>query len=137
MVNADVVRQKISRARVWLKDAAAVFGGSRTRYRKATKQRDLAMFYLFLAIQECIDLAAHWVADAGYGSPDDASTSFDLLAERGAIAEELATAMRAAIGLRNRIAHGYATVDYERVFDEAKTGLRALTQFLAPVANEA
>jgi uncharacterized protein YutE (UPF0331/DUF86 family) len=29
------------------------------------KGRDLSLFYLFLAIQGCIDLAAHWVSDEG------------------------------------------------------------------------
>lgn len=29
------------------------------------ESRDLATFYLFLAMQATIDLAAHWVADAG------------------------------------------------------------------------
>ena len=35
--------------------------------------RDLALFYLFFAIQECVDLAAHWVADEGWMTPDDAA----------------------------------------------------------------
>ena len=30
-----------------------------------------------LAIQACIDLAAHRVADGGWGEPDDAGSAFD------------------------------------------------------------
>ena len=52
--------------------------------------RDLALFYLFLAIQECIDLAAHWVADGGWPPPDDAGSTFDVLADRGVIARPVA-----------------------------------------------
>lgn len=75
------------------------------------KSRDLSLFYLFLAIQECIDLAAHWVADEGWGEPDDAGSAFDVLADRKVIDRDAATASRAAAGLRNRIAHGYALLD--------------------------
>jgi uncharacterized protein YutE (UPF0331/DUF86 family) len=103
----------------------------------ATKDRDLAIFYLFLAIQECIDLAAHWVADASWGAPDDAGATFDVLAERGAIDRGLADTLRAAAGLRNRIAHGYAMLDYPRVQTEALAGIPALRRFLDAVAREA
>jgi uncharacterized protein YutE (UPF0331/DUF86 family) len=97
----------------------------------------LSLFYLFLAIQECIDLAAHWVADEGWGEPDDAGSAFDVLAERGAIDRETATALRAAAGLRNRIAHGYALLDHARVHGEAQSGIRALRNFLVVITEAA
>ena len=98
------------------------------------KQADL---YLFLAIQKCIDLAAHWVADAGWGEPDDAGSAFDVLADRAVIDRETATSLRAAAGLRNRIAHGYALLDYGRVHDEAQTGIPALRRFLLAITEAA
>ncbi len=100
------------------------------------KDRDLAIFYLFLAIQECIDLAAHWVADSSWGVPDEAGATFDVLAEREAIDRELANTLCAAVGLRNRIAHGYAMLDYRRVQAEALAGLPALRRFLDAVSTE-
>jgi uncharacterized protein YutE (UPF0331/DUF86 family) len=103
----------------------------------ATKDRDLAMFYVFLAIQECIDLSAHWVADAGWGAPEDAGSTFDVLADRGAIDRQLAGSLRLAAGLRNRIAHGYAMLDYRRVQVESQAGIPVLRQFLTAVALEA
>jgi len=41
-----------------------------------------------------------------------------LLADRGAITQRVADAMRAATGLRNRIAHGYVRVEHRRIYDE-------------------
>ena len=95
------------------------------------------MFYLFLAIQECIDLAAHWVADAGWEPPDDAGSTFDVLADRGPIDRTVADTLRLASGLRNRIAHGYAMLDYRRVQAEAHVGIPALRAFLDLVARHA
>ena len=88
-------------------------------------------------LQECIDLAAHWVADAGWGVPDDAGSTFDVLAGRGVIDRAIADRLREGVGLRNRIAHGYALLDYHRVRSEALIGMPAMRAFLAAVGREA
>jgi uncharacterized protein YutE (UPF0331/DUF86 family) len=137
VVRPDVVAAKVGRARSWLNDAEALFARGREEFRADVRGRDLALFYLFLAAQECIDLAAHWVADEGWGEPDDAGSAFDLLADRGAISREAATALRGATGLRNRIAHGYALLDYDRVHLEARQGIPAIRAFLVTVATSA
>lgn len=137
VVRRDVVAAKVGRARAWLNDASTALERPPADFIADPKARDLSLFYLFLAIQECIDLAAHWVADEGWGEPDDAGSAFDVLADRGAIDRETATALRAAAGLRNRIAHGYALLDYDRVHREAGTGLPSLRVFLASIAAAA
>jgi uncharacterized protein YutE (UPF0331/DUF86 family) len=137
MVRRDVAGAWVARASAWLDDAARAFELPVGEFVAATKDRDLALFYLFLAIQECIDLAAHWVADAGWDPADDAASTFDVLAGRGAISRDQAETLRRATGLRNRIAHGYAQVDYPRVRAEALDGLPALRAFLLAVVREA
>ena len=137
MVRRDVAGARIARATAWLHDAEDLFGRDAGAFLAAIKDRDLAVFYLFLALQECIDLAAHWVADAGWGVPDDAGSTFDMLANRGAIDRALATELREGVGLRNRIAHGYALLDYTRVRSEALSGIPGLRSFLAAVGREA
>lgn len=67
MVRRDVAGDRVARATSWLTDASTIFDQSEEIYLAGIKDRDLAIFYLFLAIQECVDLAAHWVADAGLG----------------------------------------------------------------------
>jgi uncharacterized protein YutE (UPF0331/DUF86 family) len=137
VVRREVVASKVGRARAWLNDAAPPLLGPQDAYLADPQRRDVALFYLFLAIQECIDLAAHWVADAGWSQPDDAPSAFDVLAERGVIERETATALRAAAGLRNRIAHGYAMLDYARVHREAQNGIPALRAFLVAITTAA
>jgi uncharacterized protein YutE (UPF0331/DUF86 family) len=137
VVQRDIVASKAGRARAWLNDAESAFARSPDEFRADVKGRDLALFYLFLATQECIDLAAHWVADEGWGEPDDAGSAFDILADRGVITRESATALRGATGLRNRIAHGYALLDYDRVHREAREGIPSIRAFLAAIATGA
>jgi len=100
-------------------------------------KRDLACFYLLLAIQECIDLAAHWVSDADWGPPEDVGGVFDILAEHAVISGELAAKLRGATGLRNRIAHGYSALDPDRIWAEYPEGSVALREFLGVVAASA
>ncbi|MFL6203174.1 MAG: type VII toxin-antitoxin system HepT family RNase toxin [Thermoanaerobaculia bacterium] len=137
MVNVDVASRKVARASAWLNDAEEILSRPTDEFLADVKSRDLATFYLFLTVQECIDLAAHWVSDAGWDVPDDAGGSFDLLAEHGAMDRELAMVLRGAVGLRNRIAHGYGSVDHERIHQEYRGGVVALRRFLALVSSEA
>jgi uncharacterized protein YutE (UPF0331/DUF86 family) len=120
-----------------LADAERTFAHPLEQFVAAARDRDLALFYLFLAIQECMDLAAHWVSDAGWHPPDEAAGAFDILATRGAVPPPLADGMRRAVGLRNRIADGYALLDYQRVHREAAHGIPAIREFLGFVAREA
>jgi uncharacterized protein YutE (UPF0331/DUF86 family) len=137
MVRREVASARIARATAWLQDAEDIFSRDGATFVAAVKDRDLAIFYLFLALQESIDLAAHWVADAGWGAPDDAGSTFDVLADRGAIERPLADRLREGVGLRNRIAHGYALLDYARVQSEAMQGIPAMRTFLSAVGREA
>jgi len=134
MVRADVAQKKIARAAAWLDKANATYARPVDELRVDEAGRDLAAFYLFLAIQEAIDLAAHWVADAGWTPPDDVGSTFDVLAAHGAIDPPLSVEMRDTVRVRNRIAHGYASVDHERIHAEAPAGIATLRRFLAAVA---
>ena len=137
MVRADVTAKKIARASAWLDDASRTYARPRDELRTDAAARDLAAFYLFLAIQEAIDLAAHWLADAGWTPPDDVGSTFDVLAAHGAIDRSTADAMRAIVRVRNRIAHGYASVDHDRIHGEAPAGIATLRRFLAIVSAAA
>ena len=75
------------------------------------------------------DAAAFVAADAG--------STFDVLADRGAIERVLADQLREGVGLRNRITHGYALLDYTRVQSEAMRGIPAMRTFLGAVGREA
>jgi uncharacterized protein YutE (UPF0331/DUF86 family) len=137
VVHRDVVAAKVGRARGWLTDCAPAFGEPVDVFLSDKAHRDLALFYLFLAIQECIDIAAHWVADEGWGGADEAGSAFYVLADHHVITRDAATTLRSAVGLRNRIAHGYAMLEYERIHSEAQKGIPALRFFLSAVADAA
>lgn len=137
MVRRDVAGARVARAVAWIDDAERTLSLPLDELAADVRARDLALFYLFLAIQECIDLAAHWVVDAGWMAPDDAGSTFDVLADNGVFDRQTADALRKAADLRNRIAHGYAMVDPARVQAESRQGIPALRRFLDLVARAA
>lgn len=137
MVQRDVVAQKVASAHARLEAAEPIFARPREEFLAVEKDRDVAMFYLFLAIQDCIDLAAHWVVDEDWGPPEDAGGAFDVLRDKGILDAEHAAALRAATGLRNRIGHGYGMVDPGRTHDEYPEGVTAVRRFLSIAAANA
>jgi uncharacterized protein YutE (UPF0331/DUF86 family) len=137
VVRPEVASAKIERATTRLTDAERLLDRQLQEFSGDVPGRDLAAFYLFLAAQECIDLAAHWIADEGWPAPRDVGSLFDSLADRGAIPPSLADELRGVVRVRNRIAHGYASVDHERLHAEAPSGIRAMRRFLLAVSAAA
>ena len=137
MVKPEVVRRKISEAASRLEKAEKLLSQPPEEFLSNDDQQDLASFHLLLAIQECIDLAAHWLSDEGWDLPAQTSSLFDVLASRKAIDRDLAKGLGKAVSLRNRIAHGYSSVDHERIQNEYQTGVADLRRFLAAVASAA
>jgi len=137
VVKAEVAAHKIARTHVRLDQAEELVSRPVEEFVRDVRGRDLTSFYLQLAIQEVIDLAAHWVADASWEPPEDAGSTFDVLADHGAIDRDLAASLRAAVGLRNRIAHDYAGVDHARLHAEFRAGVGPLRRFLVAVARMA
>jgi hypothetical protein len=70
------------------------------------------------------------IFDPGWRGRGAESTGARASSATRVIDRETATSLRAAVGLRNGIAHGYALLDYARVHQEAQTGIPALRRFL-------
>ncbi len=86
-------------------------------------------------VQEAVDIAFHIATDDGVGVPASNAEAFELLARHGVIDAELAGLMIQAAGLRNRLAHGYASVDIARLWSELPAGLDAFDRFAVGVAG--
>jgi uncharacterized protein YutE (UPF0331/DUF86 family) len=97
--------------------------------------RDALALAFLVALQEAIDIAYHIVADEGWGIPDSHRAAFDTLAAHGVLTDHLANELSLAASMRNRIAHGYASVDHQRLWRELPDGIRALEAFTAAVAR--
>jgi uncharacterized protein YutE (UPF0331/DUF86 family) len=88
---------------------------------------------LQLAIQAALDVASHVVSDERIGEPRTNRDLFDLLAQNGWIATDLADALGRMAGFRNILVHGYAEVDPSIVRDVVENRLGDLEAFASVV----
>lgn len=123
-----ILREHISRVRRRRPDDVETFRGD-------TDLQDAMALSLLVAIQEALDIAMHVCADEGWGIPSSYAESFELLARNGLIDAALAGELGRVTAVRNRIAHGYATVDVDRIHAEVPAGLAALDRFSAAIAG--
>lgn len=94
-------------------------------------------FPLQQAIQVCIDLAAHLVAESAGHRPDTLAELFVVLADRDVVDRELATRLGAMARFRNLLVHEYAEVDSQRVWEILTNNLDDIRAFLSVVARRA
>lgn len=97
--------------------------------------QDAAALSFVVAVQEASDIAMHIVADEGWGLPGSYKEAFETLANHGVITVPHAKQLADCARVRNRIVHGYTSVDAERLWVELPSGLDALEQYVEAIAK--
>jgi uncharacterized protein YutE (UPF0331/DUF86 family) len=124
------VRDAVARIRAVLPQSRAAFEADRTA-------REVVVLNLFIAIQACLTLAAHWLADEGWDVPQRYGEIFLALADHDVIARPLALRLVAAAGLRNLVAHQYGALDSARLYATASSSeMDDLETFCAALADK-
>lgn len=124
------VADALARIRSVLSPSADVFVADRTA-------REVVTLNLFVAIQACLDLATHWLADEGWEVPGSYGDAFAALATHGIIDPSLAARLAGAAAFRNLIAHQYGALDWRRVHALASSGPPDLEALCASLAERA
>ncbi len=78
--------------------------------------QDIISINLERAIQTCVDIAAHILADRNIPAAATMADGFDLLYKQEIIPEELATRLKKAVGFRNISVHTYHAIDWNIVY---------------------
>jgi uncharacterized protein YutE (UPF0331/DUF86 family) len=87
------VRDAVARIRQVLPRDVAAFASDRSA-------REIVALNLFVALQHCLTLATHWLADARLDVPATYRDTFIALGARGVVQPELASRLAAASGMR-------------------------------------
>jgi uncharacterized protein YutE (UPF0331/DUF86 family) len=97
--------------------------------------QDVVVLNFQNAIQGCIDLADHIIADQEWGTPGSFSEAIDTLAEHDMIPQTDAENYKSMIRFRNLIVHAYAKIDYRKVYEVMQTGPQDIECYLDYVAT--
>jgi uncharacterized protein YutE (UPF0331/DUF86 family) len=108
-----IVDQKIESLRRCLERVRSKLPDTVQALQSDPDAQDIVSLNLTRAVQLCIDLAAHWLAEHGnYPAPKTMGQTFDILAEAGMIEQALATRLKKAVGFRNIMVHSYDEIDW-------------------------
>lgn len=135
MTDAAIVLQKLATLRDHLGRVRRRRPASVEALRADVEVQDALALSLLVAIQEAVDIAFHISADEGWGVPSSYAESFEILSRHDVIDAKLAGELASTAALRNRIAHGYASVDVERLWAEIPSGIAALERYVEAIAR--
>ncbi len=99
--------------------------------------QDIVSLNLTRAVQLCVDIATHMLADTAVAPPQNMAETFTRLAESGVIDADLGAQLRRAVGFRNVAVHRYRDIDWQIVHAIAHTHLEVFTVFARRVHDHA
>jgi len=99
-------------------------------------RQESVLFNLQMAVQNCIDIAAHIIGEEGFGVPGSTSEMFYLLEENRYLDRNITEKMIKAVGLRNLIVHEYSKIDLAKVFEIAQNDIEDLNEYLIMLFNK-
>ncbi|AZB42051.1 DUF86 domain-containing protein [Bacillus sp. FJAT-42376] len=111
-MTSDVILNKISVIERCQKRVLTVYENQPDNLKDFTKQ-DSIILNIQRAIEACIDLAMHIVAERKLGLPQSSRESFDMLLDHSIIESQTASRMKAMVGFRNIAVHDYQTINLD------------------------
>jgi len=133
LVDKDLLLEKASSVRRHLKRVKEKTNVDLKTFLSDVDRQEIVMFNLQIAIQNCIDIAAHIISEEGFGIPDSISDMFYLLEENGYLDNQLTENMVKAAGFRNLIVHEYTKIEVKQVFDISQKDINDLNEYLKSV----
>lgn len=94
--------------------------------------QDILALNLSRAIQLCVDIASHWLAEhLDSEAPQTMGETFTIPAEAGKLDAGLADRLRKAVGFRNVVVQNYEAVNWDIVFHLSQQRLTDFRDFAA------
>lgn len=116
MVDAESVATRLDRLAQLLEQLEEIRAGGHDAYEHEFRTRLAAAHAVQLAVQVCIDIGAHLIAEQGLDAPSDYRGVFESLSAAG-LDPKLSERLGEAVGMRNILVHGYLEVDDGAVWD--------------------
>lgn len=95
--------------------------------------QEIILFNLQMAVQNCIDIAAHIISEEGFGVPGSNNEMFYLLEENQYLSTEITEKMVKAVGFRNLIVHEYTKIEINQVYETARNDIKDIYHYLKEV----
>jgi uncharacterized protein YutE (UPF0331/DUF86 family) len=111
MVDRDLVLRRLAMLDEYLQQLGPYRQLDVEAYRQDWKTQRIVERTLHLAVESCMDVADHVVADRRLRVPETGAESFEILAEAGLLPPALGASLAAMVGFRNILVHDYTRLD--------------------------
>jgi uncharacterized protein YutE (UPF0331/DUF86 family) len=115
MVDRELILRKLASLDEYASQAAEFRELTADRYQHDWKTQRIVDRTLQLAIEVCVDIANHIIADRELRVPSTYSEAFEVLTDAKVLEPALGSAMAAMARFRNLRVHGYARLEPARV----------------------
>ncbi|HEY3426972.1 MAG TPA: DUF86 domain-containing protein [Negativicutes bacterium] len=138
MVDILVLKQKMSQLAEYLVDLQELKNDSELtwiQFKSDKKIRRYTERTLHLAIECCLDIGGHIIADEGFREPRNNRDIFLVLCENEIIAEESLVPLQRMAQFRNILVHDYAKLDADIVYSIIEKHLLDIICFAGDIRN--
>jgi uncharacterized protein YutE (UPF0331/DUF86 family) len=135
MVDRDVLARRILTLNEAIGHLRASNAGDEDRLRNEAMLRAAAERWVQIAIEACIDLAFHVIADRGLPAPPSGRAAFQALAMERLIEPSLAERLGNAVSMRNVLVHDYVAVDLVILSRAVREDLVDLESFASAIGR--
>jgi uncharacterized protein YutE (UPF0331/DUF86 family) len=133
MVDSDIILAKASAVEKHLRRIEEKSQIPLPEFLNNSDLQDVILFNIQMAVQNCIDIAAHLASSEGFGVPGSNNELFYTLEEHAIINPQLTERLVKAVGFRNLIVHEYARLELDRVFHIARKEIHDLHDFIKTI----
>jgi uncharacterized protein YutE (UPF0331/DUF86 family) len=133
LVDKDLILAKASSVKRHLRRIEEKRNIDLNIFLKDIDRQESILFNLQMAIQNCIDIAAHIISDEGLGVPGSTNEMFYLLEENGYLDHDITEKMVKAVGFRNLIVHEYEQIELRQVFEITQEDIKDLNEYLKSI----
>ena len=134
-MDRDLIEAKLEFVRHCVERIAVKTPSSADQLARDPDLQDIIALNLQRAVQLCVDLAAHIIAETEARPPGTMAEHFVVLAHLKVINPNLEKRMIKAVGFRNVAVHSYQDIDWSIVFQICRHHLGDFKQFAEAVAH--
>lgn len=133
MVNVELLKTKMAQLAEYFRDLKEAQSVTIDEFRSDKKIRRYVERTLHLAIECCLDMGSHIIADNSWREPVSNKDIFAVLEENEVISSDLLPKLQKMAQFRNVLVHDYAKFDPEIVYVILKEDLTDLHEFMSAV----
>lgn len=103
---------------------------------KDVDRQESILFNIQMAVQNCIDIAAHIIGEQGLGIPGSTTEMFYVLEKNSYLDGDITRKMAKAVGFRNLIVHEYGKMKLDHVYKIAHNDINDLNDYLKAIIKK-